>query len=160
MSILELAFKRHKNWVEIVISFGCNKDTAEDIVQEMYLRLDRLTKSGSDITYNDDINYFYVFRMLYTMFLDLRKKEIKTTFVELNEVFNLESNDTFEQINYEKEYEIINEALNKLYWYDRKVFEIIDQGESISSLSRKTNISYASLYNTYKKVLKHLKSQL
>lgn len=158
--ILELAFKRHKNWIEIVESFGCNRDTAEDLVQEMYIRLDRLTKSGSDITYNNDINYFYVFRMLYTMFLDLRKKEIKTTFVDLSEISNLESNDTFEQIDYEKEYEVINKALEELYWYDRKVFEIIDQGVSISSLSRKTSISYASLYNTYRKVLKHLKSKL
>ena len=158
--ILELAFKRHKNWIEIVQSFGCNRDTAEDIVQEMYIRLDRLSKSGSDITYKDDINYFYVFKMLSTMFLDLKKKEIKTTFIDLEEISELPSSDTFEQNDFEKEYEIIQNALEELYWYDKKVFEIIDGGESISSLSRKTNISYASLYNTYRRVIKHLKSKL
>ena len=47
--------------------------------------------------------------------------------------------------------------MESLYWYDRKVFEIIDSGESFQSLSDKTNISYYSLYNTYRKVKKHLK---
>jgi len=160
MNILELAFKRHKNWIEIVQSFGCNRDTAEDIVQEMYIRLDRLSKSGSDITYKDDINYFYVFKMLSTMFLDLKKKEIKTTFIDLEEIKDLQSYDEFEINDFQKQYEIVQNALEELYWYDKKVYEIIDDGESISSLSRKTNISYASLYNTYRKVLKHLKSKL
>jgi DNA-directed RNA polymerase specialized sigma24 family protein len=158
--ILELAFKRHKNWIEIVESFGCNRDTAEDIVQEMYIRLDRLSKSGSDITYKNDINYFYVFKMLSTMFLDLKKKEIKTTFIDLEEIKDLQSYDAFELSDFQKQYEIVQNALEELYWYDKKVYEIIDDGESISSLSRKTNISYASLYNTYRKVLKHLKSKL
>jgi DNA-directed RNA polymerase specialized sigma24 family protein len=158
--ILELAFKRHKNWIEIVESFGCNKDTAEDIVQEMYIRLDRLSKSGLDIMYKDDINYFYVFKMLSTMFLDLKKKELKTIFIDLKEISDLQSSDDFEENDFEKKYEVVQKALDELYWYDKKVYEIIDNGESISSLSRKTNISYASLYNTYRKVLKHLKSKL
>jgi len=59
MSILELAFKRHKNWIDIVVSFGCNRDTAEDLVMEMYIKIDRLASSGTDLMYKDDINYFY-----------------------------------------------------------------------------------------------------
>ena len=32
-------FKKHKVWVDIVCSFGCNPQTAEDIVQEMYIKI-------------------------------------------------------------------------------------------------------------------------
>ena len=44
------------------------------------------------------------------------------------------------------------------YYCFRKVYEIIEeQGISISELSRKTDISYYSLYNTYCKVKSKLK---
>ena len=60
------------------------------------------------------------------------------------------------EINYDEKYQTIQNALEKMYWYDRKVFEIINGGESIASLSRKTKIQYYSLYNTYRKVKEKL----
>jgi len=158
MNILELAFKRHKNWIDIVVSFGCNRDTAEDLVMEMYIKIDRLASSGTDLMYKDDINYFYVFKVLSTMFLDLKRKEAKTIIVDLDSVSEV----TTEQdlTNYEEKYQDVLDAFDQLYWYDKKVYEIIDDGLSISELSRKTNISYYSLYNTFNKVRKFLKSKL
>jgi DNA-directed RNA polymerase specialized sigma24 family protein len=158
MNILELAFKRHKNWIEIVESFGCNRDTAEDLVQEMYIKLDRISSSGTDLTYKDDINYFYVFKMLSTMFLDLKRKEGRSVILNLDEIPDLSIDQDLN--NYEEKYQDVINAMDELYWYDKKVYEIIDDGESISELSRKTNISYYSLYNTFNKVKKFLKSQL
>ena len=156
--ILELAFKRHKNWIEIVESFGCNRDTAEDLVQEMYIKLDRIASSGTDLMYKDDINYFYVFKMLSTMFLDLKRKEGRSIILNLDEL----PDGTIDQdmTNYEEKYDNVMTAMDELYWYDRKVYEIIDDGESISELSRKTKISYYSLYNTFNKVKKFLKTKL
>lgn len=154
MDGLKLAYKKHIQWLEIVESFGCNKWTAEDIVGEMYLKLDRVIKQGKDITRDGEINYFYVFKVLTSIFLDLKRKEAKYTLVELND-FNDPNNEI--EVDYLKNYERILETLQGLYWYDQKVFEIIESGESISELSRKTNISYYSLYNTYKKVKRILK---
>ena len=37
--ILKKIADEHKNWVKIVKSFGCNTETAEDIVQEMYIKI-------------------------------------------------------------------------------------------------------------------------
>lgn len=154
MDGLKLAYKKHIQWLEIVESFGCNKWTAEDIVGEMYIKLDRVIKQGKDITRDGEINYFYVFKVLTSIFLDLKRKEAKYTLVELND-FNDPNNEI--EVDYLKNYERILETLQGLYWYDQKVFEIIESGESISELSRKTNISYYSLYNTYKKVKRILK---
>lgn len=158
MSILELAFKRHKNWIDIVVSFGCNRDTAEDLVMEMYIKIDRLASSGTDLMYKDDINYFYVFKVLSTMFLDLKRKEAKTTIVDLDSVSEISTEQDL--TNYEEKYQDVLDAFDQLYWYDKKVYEIVDDGLSISELSRKTKISYYSLYNTFNKVKKFLKSQL
>lgn len=154
MDGLKLAFKKHHQWLGIVQSFGCNLWTAEDIVGEMYIKLDRVIKQGKDITRDGDINHFYVFKVLTSIFLDLKRKEAKYILVELED-YNDPHNEI--EVQYLKNYERILETLQGLYWYDQKVFEIIESGESISELSRKTNISYYSLYNTYKKVKRILK---
>ena len=152
---LEKIFEKNDQWIDIVKSFGCNRDTSQDIVQEMYFKVQKRLEKGTDIQYSeDDINYYYVFKVLRSLFLDLKRKESKVQIVEMGEIENCELD-----INYEDAYEAVAEEINTLFWYDRKVYEIIDGGKSISELSRQTNISYYSLYNTYKKVknkLKHL----
>jgi DNA-directed RNA polymerase specialized sigma24 family protein len=152
---LEKIFEKNDQWIDIVKSFGCNRDTSQDIVQEMYFKVQKRLEKGTDIQYSeDDINYYYIFKVLRSLFLDLKRKESKVQIVELGEIENCELD-----INYEDAYEAVTEEINTLFWYDRKVYEIIDGGTSISELSRQTNISYYSLYNTYKKVknkLKHL----
>ncbi len=47
-----------------------------------------------------------------------------------------------------------------MYWYDRKVFEVINNGESVAEFSRKSLIEYYELYNTHKKVKNKLKKLL
>ena len=152
---LEKIFEKNTQWIDIVKSFGCNRDTSQDIVQEMYFKVQKRLEKGTDIQYSeDDINYYYIFKVLRSLFLDLKRKESKVQIVELGEIENCELD-----INYEDAYEAVTDEINTLFWYDRKVYEIIDGGKSISELSRQTNISYYSLYNTYKKVknkLKHL----
>lgn len=158
MEILKKLFEKHKTWCEIVESFGCNPETAEDIVQEMYLKIGKLVEKGTDISYGDGVNYFYIFRTLTSIFLDYKRKESKTGIIGIDELDMQFEGD--EDVEYDKEYEKVLQGLAELYWYDRQVFEIIENGESISELSRKTNISYYSLYNTYKKVKKYLKDKL
>ena len=63
-------------------------------------------------------------------------------------------------VNFDYTYNEIKKELKKMYWYDRKVFEIIEGGESIAEFSRKSGIPYYSLYNTYKKVKNILKKLL
>lgn len=156
MGILEKLFERHKDWCDIVKSFGCNKETAEDIVQEMYLKIGRLVNEGKDITFGDDVNHFYIFRTLTTLFLDHKRRERKEGDFDF-EQYDIEDS---EVVEYEKKYEKILKELDSMYWYDKKVYEIVEGGESISELSRKTNISYYSLYNTYRKVKNYLKEKI
>jgi len=158
MEVLKKLYEKHKTWCNIVESFGCNPETAEDIVQDMYIKIHKLVEKGTDITYGDDINHFYIFRTLTSIFLDYKRKDSKTSTIGLDELADqIEQED---EVDYDEPYNKVLEAMTELYWYDRKVYEIIENGESISELSRKTNISYYSLYNTYKKVKKYLKDKL
>jgi|TARA_R110000803_G_scaffold94159_1_gene161701 DNA-directed RNA polymerase specialized sigma24 family protein len=150
-----LIAKKHQTWIDIVCTFGCTRTTAEDLVQEMYYKIQLKIEDGLNIMYQDEINYYYIFKTLKTLFIDLKRKGKNITIVTLDDV-NLTSND----VNYIESYDKIQDALNKMYWYDRKVFEVINQGESIAEFSRKSFIHYYSLYNTYHKVKSKLKKLL
>ena len=150
-----LIAQKHDKWIDIVLSFGCNKRTAEDLVQEMYYTIQCKLEAGLDIIYEDDINYYYIFKTLKTLFYDLKRKGKNITVIPL-ENLNITQND----VNYEESYDKVKAELEKMFWYDRKVFEIINEGESIADFSRKSYIKYYSLYNTYRKVKNKLKKLL
>ena len=152
---VEKAYDRHTKWLEITRSFGGLRETeVQDIVQEMYVLLIRNTQKGVDFSYGDDINYYYCFRILRGLYVDLMRKKLRYTFTDLE---GIQISDT-DDVNYVETYEKIQKALKQIFWYDRTVYEIIErQGISISELSRKTDISYYSLYNTYTKVKSKLK---
>ena len=151
---VEKAYQKHDKWIEIVRSFGGLRETeVEDIVSELYILLIRNTQKGVDFSFNDDINYYYCYRILRGLYVDLIRKKIKVSFVTLDNVKISEEN----TVNYEEVFEKIQKALKEIYWYDRKVYEIVDDGISVSELSRKSQISYYSLYNTLKRVKTKLK---
>ena len=161
MTTLEKIASKHKDWVRIVKSFGCKNQYCEDIVQTMYLKVHTLINSGTDISYGDDINHFYIYRILRSLFIDLCRKEAKVTKV------NIEHLERFVQEEEIKEYKDIegkmkelDNLLDKVYWYDRKVFDLISEGMSIAELSKKSGISYYSLYNTYKNVKSLIKNNI
>lgn len=150
-------YKKHSEWVAMVQRFGCNRDTAEDIVMEMYIRIKRKVDEGVDIMFSEtEVNYYYVFRTLNNLFLDLKKKE-KNIFLDSIDDVQIEVD---QKINYDSMYSIVKQELSNFHWYDQKVYELIEEGESIASLSKKTNISYYSLYNTYNKVKNQIKKKL
>ena len=57
--------------------------------------------------------------------------------------------------------EEIDKVLDKLYWYDSKIFQLYYyEGNTLDSLAEKTKISRNSLFNTIDKVRKILKEEL
>ena len=156
--VILLLAKKHKTWINVVNSFGCNKTIAEDIVQEMYIKIIPKIEAGLDIIYYDnDINYYYIYKVLKTLYIDLKRKGKNITMLNIEDT-NYSKLDC--DVDYDEAYDKIKEELNKMYWYDRKVFEIINEGESIAEFSRKSLIHYYSLYNTYNKVKSKLKKLL
>jgi len=153
-----LLAQKQEDWIRIVKSFGCRQVVAEDLVQEMYFKIHNRLNKDLNIMYDDnEINYYYVYRTLHTLFLDLKRKEKRVVKVYIEDV---DIDRPIEDIDYVGAYEKIEEELNKAYWYNRKVFEIINGGESVADLSRNSGINYYSLYNTYRKMKEQLKKLL
>ena len=162
-SLVELAYDKHKDWINIVISFGANKNYAEDIVQEMYIQLICDIKKGLDLSYNQDINTYYCYKVLRGIYLNTHKKEakfLKTYIEDINGEIKEVEDLGIDEVEYAKQKDNIDEILKEMYWYDSKVFSLVASGKSVASLSRDTKISYYSLYNTYRTALKNIKEKL
>lgn len=186
-SVLSIIAERHKEWVYIVKAYGCNHSIAEDIVQEMYIKMNRIISKGTNVMYNEDeINFYYIIRTLKSIYIDYcRRSKIdpvkigtqnrrayepekildadtggRIYFQKNLKTYEPNETESEEAPDYEGVYKKISTELDKFYWFDKKVFDIINSGTSISDLSRKTTIPYYTLYNTYRKVYNHLKKYL
>lgn len=153
-----LVAKKHNTWVDIVSTFGCTRTIAEDITQEMYIKIQLQVEKGLDITYEDDINYYYIFKTLKSLFLDLKRKQKGIVMVSIDDEYvkSMGKAIATEDVNFDSAYQDVEDELSKMYWWNRKVFEIVNEGESIAEFSRKSKISYTILYNAYRKVKKKL----
>ena len=149
-----LVAKKHNTWVDIVSTFGCTRTIAEDITQEMYIKIQLQVEKGLDITYEDDINYYYIFKTLKSLFLDLKRKHKGIVMVNIDDVYikSMGKAIATEDVNFDSAYQDVEDELAKMYWWNRKVFEVVNEGESIAEFSRKSKISYTILYNAYRKV--------
>lgn len=134
-------------------SFGANKDVAEDLVQEMYLRLYDYVDNVDRIMYNEkEVNTFFVYVTLRNLYGYLMKAKSRITIVEIDE---LSDELLFEEANIEAEHRMVElydqiwESVDDWHWYDKKLFDIYHNSDmSIRKLSEETNISARSIWNT------------
>ena len=155
--MLEKVFKDHKKWINTTLKMGCTREQAEDIVGEMYVNVGAMLNRGLNIAYADEVNYFYIYRALRNAFINFKKKQIKERTIPIDLTTELLQP---EYIDFESVNEEVERALEEFHWYDRKVYNLIQDKYSIRELSEKTNISYHSLYNTYRGVKKKLKDKI
>jgi len=155
--MLAKVFDSHKKWVNTTKKFGCTTEEAEDIVGDMYVIIGKMLNKGLNISYGDEVNYYYIYRTLRTSFLQMKNKNNKENKISIDLVLDLESG---EYVDFDTNNEIVLNELNSLHWYDRKVYNLIQDGSSITELAKKTNITYHSVYNTYRKVKYKLKSKI
>ena len=65
---------------------GCPENLCEDITQEMYIKIDSyLKKTNNDIMYNDDINNYFIYLTLKSLFIDYTRKAKRIKMVELED---------------------------------------------------------------------------
>ena len=155
--MLEKIYASHNKWINTVLKFGCTQDEAEDIVGNMYVIIGTMLKKGLNIAYGDDVNYYYIYLTLKTSFLQMKNRQTKEKKVSIDLILDIESG---EYVDFDAANDIVLEELDNVHWYDKKVFELLQGEYSITELSNKTNITYHSLYNTYRKTKQKLKDKI
>jgi len=150
-------------------SFGLSDDDANEIVQEMYIRVHDYTRDIKKIMYNEkEVNTFYIYitlRNLYYSNFAKYGKSIKTKkiylFTEMDEnKFNKLFNNYYEDYelytqgvnkkkNLDKLHDKIEKTIDSWYWYDKKLTKLyFNSGMSMRDLSKATKISLSSIFNT------------
>jgi len=168
--MIELLSKYHKLWISMGLSMGIPSHIVEDFVQEMYLRLNKYVKTPDKIMYNEkDVNKFYVYITIKNLYNDYLKQRSKHKMVRIDDIevsyeiveptteLQLES-----EIKKQKAEEKIIGMIQKEVsswdrWYDQKLFKIYYETDiSMRKLSKETNISVTSIFNScknYKQIL-------
>lgn len=156
MELLQLLAARHNDWLNMAYSFGLHTEDAEDLVQDMYVKMHDFS-SAERIQYNDDINTFYVYITMRNLFYDKKKKEVPTVNIDaLHYLPEAEEENDKEALEFLLEK--MNKCLDQEHWYNRKIFEIYyGKGETIRELSKGSKISSSSIFNTIKNVRETIK---
>lgn len=162
--MIELLSKYHKLWISMGISMGIPKYLVDDIVQDMYLRLNKYIKDPDKIMYKEnDINKFYVYITIKNLYNDYLKQKNKHRTLNIDDIevsYEIVEPSTQLQLENEQKKQNAEETLIENIkkeveswdrWYDQKLFKIYYETDiSMRKLSADTNISVTSIFNSCK----------
>ena len=153
--------EKHERWVSLVSSMGCNPSYVEDVVQDAYLKVWKHLENGKQIVYgDDDINDFYFYMTLRSVYFDGKKKKLAVDYQFNDEeklrnaIDNLIATEASsdESIAFDNLIGKIYDEVNTWEFYHRNVFiAYFTSGLSLDKLSKDIGIGRSSLYNSIKK---------
>lgn len=145
--MLEQLAKRDKDWRRMAYQICGDKMTADDLVQDMYLKF---------ANYTQEINDYYVFFAIRSIFLDgIKKRKIEIVSSDV-ETINLNDESYCEETDFLKE--LILKEVDSLPYLERemlKVTQVISQRE----LARQSEIPFETINKTIKKTKQQLRNK-
>lgn len=154
---------KDKRFNEAAKKISKGSDYCDDLKQEVLVHLLELPEEKFNIIEN---LLFYSVRIMLNFYNSstsqfYKKYQHHSKFIFDEDLANtLRELENDEYFDIDKIYEIVEEELNKLYWYDREVFKQYIQVGSYRELEAKTKINKMSLNITSRKVINHLKEKI
>ena len=158
--MLEKLAVHHILWIKMLVNLGCKVEDAQDLVQDMYIRLHTLVKDPDRIMYGEDVNRYYVWVTLRNMYFSSLKKKRNNIFYELreNDDVELSDYDSSEDKAFESITTRIDSITSKWTVYDKRLFELyFIQGLSLRAISKGSKIGLTSIHTSvlkYKEILR------
>lgn len=163
IELVEIVYKNHHTWItQVAYNFTQDRDTADDLTQELYLYLMQM-KDINKIRYNNTVNLFYLYKALKSKFLNGIKQSKKITVLPVEEDY-LEIEDQEYSYDKDEEFETMLAATKDLlekdiHWFDAKLLQTyINENHSIASLHQATGISKSSIWTSLDKTRKYIKN--
>lgn len=161
--MLEKLAVHHVLWLQILNNLGCEDELAKDLVQDMYVRLHRLVKNEKDIMYFNDVNKFFVYKVLKNLYLTAMKRDSKYHFTELeSQVLVSKEYDEDEDAYFENLLDDIKDYVNEWDTHDKALFNLyfgviidkdnrdIDKTRSLREVAKKCNLGLTSIHQQVK----------
>ncbi len=131
--MIEELSKKDALWRKVALNICKDKQLADDLVQEMYLKLHECKKQ---------INDFYVVIVLRNLFLDTIKQKNKRKQVDIDSFYDIEANTSNFEMD-DEETKIVNE----MYWLAKGYFEL-SYDMSLREMAKELNTNYMYIYRT------------
>ena len=154
MSILQEICRGHSKWVRMAQKF--DYDNAEDLIQEMYLKIHNLNPT--------EVNEVYIYRTIKSIFVDDYKKKKLTAFPlrggDIPEIPDESENK--DELDLSGIPLTCTEllVLKKLYGYTTENADTLQitvhKGKSLLSISKEVELSYMVLYRALKTAKKKI----
>ncbi len=157
--------EKHTYWIKLVQKFGAGH-YAEDIVQEMYLKIHKYADEKKTIV-KGKVNSRYIYLALYSIFIEYMRQKSKINKIQIEEfykdndfteildedIIKLTAKDDIEKEEaYAKLCNKMDEELKNWHFYDVGIFEIYrDTHLSIRGMAKDTKISFVNIFHTLKK---------
>lgn len=146
--MLEQLAKRDKDWRKMAYQICGDRMTADDLVQDMYLKF---------ADYTNEMNEYYVFFALRSIYINqLKKRKVEVVDIE---VHNLNIDDEGYCTETDLLKELILKEVDALPYLERemlKVTQVISQRE----LARQSEIPFETINKTIKKTKQQLKEKI
>ena len=154
MSILQEICKGHSKWVRMAQKF--DYDNAEDLVQEMYLKIYNLNPT--------EVNEVYIYRTIKSIFVDDYKKKKLTAFpLHGGDIPGIpDESENKDELELSEIPLTCTEllVLKKLYGYTTENADTLQitvhKGKSLLSISKEVNLHYMVLYRALKTAKKKI----
>ena len=150
--VLNEVYKYHSDWLTVAYSYLKNKEDAEDIIQDVYLKIHTKLQSGkiNNIKYKDTINKYFVYKVIRNTCLDyLRKKKTYIDFEQINISIKDEINEDNECKS--KMFIKIADFVNDWEKEEKEIFDLyMYSGMSMQSVSNLFNVSKSTIFNRIK----------
>jgi len=118
--ILKKLYNYHQDWYKIAYSFLQNKEDAEDLVQELYLRIRKYNVKHKNIKYKNEVNRYFIYLTIRNMALHFINKKAKE-----QQIYQLPITERDEQYHtMDQLYKKIENEVKSWHHYDRLLFEL------------------------------------
>ena len=170
MRVIDLLAQKNDDWIRMAKSFKITDDQANEIVQEMYLRINDYVKDVNKIMYDDkQINTFYVYITLrniyYSNFYNTGKNIKNRKVIYFSDIVDKDDSSKLakymiedpeeaeniidKKIKLDNLIDKIEDEINSWYWYDKKMTKLyMNTKMSMRDISKETKISLSSIFNT------------
>ena len=146
MQNLKQITDRHKHWIKVVENFG-EKEYAQDIVQEAYIKV---------INLNKEINFAYFYFTLRSLTMDLHRKKVDKIEITQEIEYGLKEDNYQEEVTeFVKPY---LDFINTWDWYDKKMYLIyITNNVSMRKMAKESGIPLMNIFQTIQRCKLKLK---
>ena len=162
--VLNILHKHQEKWLQIAsnLLYRDDEQAVKDIIQEMYLsiytQLEEAKLEPQQVIINNKPHYGIIKRTIQQIIQHQANNDNKIPKTDNIVLTNIaeEQKENIEELTTK-----IEEILQDMHWFDRKLFKLyVKKFNSVRTLAKETKLGHVTVYNTINKCRNNIKKKL